>query len=133
MPSLPPGAPPLCDDPTPQATLDPAAGDPRRPRLWRLARGLTQAQLAELSGLSKSSIERIEKSPDGAVNLRHLVLLALVLDCELLDVVDDDWLTYRAASVAAPAPRRSRLARSAGGPRPAHRRERASGRVDPAG
>jgi transcriptional regulator with XRE-family HTH domain len=100
---------------------------PRRTRLWRLSRGLTQAQLAELTGISKSSVERIEKSRDGAVNLRHLVNIALALDCELLDVVDDDWLGYRRLDISAPPPRRLRLERSAGGDEPPYRRDRAPG------
>ncbi|MDO8188904.1 helix-turn-helix domain-containing protein [Conexibacter sp. JD483] len=98
---------------------------PRRARLWRLTRGLTQAQLASLTGISKSSVERLEKSTDGGVNLRHLVNIALALDCELLDVVDDAWLSYRPLDVAAPAPHRTQLRRSAGGDMPPRQRDRA--------
>jgi transcriptional regulator with XRE-family HTH domain len=93
--------------------------------LWRLFRNLGQAELAVLAGLSKSSVERIEKSDDGAVNLRHLVNLALALNCELLDVIDDDWLRYLWMDVSAPQPARETLSRSAGGDVPDRQRERA--------
>lgn len=98
---------------------------PRRLRLWRLSRNLSQAQLAERAGISKRSVERIENSDDGSVNLRHLVNLALALNCELLDIIDDDWLCYWWIDVAAPAPARQALDRSAGGAAPLLRRERA--------
>jgi transcriptional regulator with XRE-family HTH domain len=114
----------LCAPDVHHLTVD---DDLRRTRLWRLERGLTQAELAALTGLSKSSIERVERCPDGAVNLRHLVNIALVLECELLDVVDDDWLSYWPIDLTVSAPRRMRLGRVAGGPEPRHRRSRALG------
>lgn len=107
----------------------PAVLGPRRTRLWRLSRNLTQAEVAELTGISKSSVERLENGGDGAVNLRHLVNIALALDCELLDLVDDDWLAFQVLDVTAPLPARTRLERVAGGPPPPHRRDRAPGRT----
>ena len=103
----------------------PSDSAPRRLRLWRLFRDLSQAELAALAGISKSSVERIERSDDGAVNLRHLVNLALALNCELLDIIDDDWLCYLWMDASAPPPPRETLSRSAGGDVPARQRERA--------
>jgi transcriptional regulator with XRE-family HTH domain len=103
----------------------PPAAAPRRLRLWRLSKNLSQAQLATLAGISKSSVARIEKSEDGTVNLRHLVNLALALDCELLDIIEDDWLSYLWMDVSAAPPARQALGRSAGGTLPACQRERA--------
>lgn len=86
---------------------------------------LTQRELAERAGLSKSSIERIEHSEDGAgVKLNHLVTLALVLECELLDLVNDEWLVRHERDFAGAPPARTTLERRAGGPNPLYQRDR---------
>lgn len=107
---------------------------PRRSRLKnvRLDRGLTQEDLAERAGMSKSTIERIERSRDGDVSLRELVTLALMLDCEsVLEVIDDDWLEFQRLHLAIAPPARTRLERSAGREPPPIRRERAPRRPQP--
>lgn len=81
-----------------------------RLREMRLAKDLSQARLARLAGISKRTLERIETNSDGKVTLCHLVNLALVLDCELGDLLDDAWLTYRQTDVSVPAPARASLA-----------------------
>ena len=87
---------------------------------------LTQRELADRAGLSKSSVERIERSEDGAgVKLNHLVTLALVLECELLDLVDDDWLVRGERDFSGAPPARTTLERRAGGADPPYQRERA--------
>lgn len=91
----------------------------RRLRRHRLDRELSQQQLAERAGLSKRSLERLENSANGAVNLQHLVNVACALGCSsVLDVIDDEWLEYTQLVVGSPPPERARLERSAGDPLP---------------
>lgn len=78
-----------------------------------------------MAGISKRTLERIETNEDGAVTLWHLVNLAVVLECDLYDVIQDEWLTYRHVNVAVPPPAQTALPRPAGGQAPGQRRERA--------
>jgi transcriptional regulator with XRE-family HTH domain len=95
-------------------------------RLRRLAKGLSQQSLAERARLSKSTVERIEDSEDGVgIKLDHLVTLALVLECELLDVIDSEWLVRSPGDFSGAPPERTTLERRAGGPDPPEQRERA--------
>ena len=87
---------------------------------------LTQRELAERARLSKSSVERIEHSEDGTgVKLDHLVMLALVLECELLDLVDDEWLVRGEHDFSGAPPARMTLERRGAGADPPYQRERA--------
>jgi DNA-binding Xre family transcriptional regulator len=81
---------------------DPPA--PRRLSDIRVAKDLSQARLARLAGISKRTLERIEVNRDGKVTLWHLVNLALVLECELVDLLDDAWLTYRQTDMTVSPP-----------------------------
>lgn len=104
---------------------------PHRERLKRLriARSLTQGQLADLAGISVRSVRRIEGSRTGEVSLHVLVRLALVLDCEsVLDVIEDAWLS--GGGVVSPTGRTA-LSRSAGDDPPPPSRERAPRRSPP--
>ena len=58
---------------------------------WRLRRGLTQRELWEATGLSKASYLRIEHGIERNPRVRHLVNLAIALDCQLDDLIEDDW------------------------------------------
>ena len=55
-----------------------------RVRELRLARGLSQAQLAEMSGLSVRTIQRIERGANPG--LESMRLLAAALDVELAEL-----------------------------------------------
>lgn len=109
------------------------APPPRRSRLrqLRLDRDLTQAELARRAGISPRSVQRIEKSADGAgVSLRHLVQLAIVLECKsVLELIDEDWLIFSESGVdvSIPRPTRRTLERSVGGDLPRPGRDRARG------
>jgi len=50
----------------------------------RIAKGLTQAQLAELAGLSRQMISHIEIGKN-TINVHHARDLAQVLECEIED------------------------------------------------
>ena len=99
-------------------------GEDRLKRL-RVFRDLTQQQLADLVGISKSSVERLERGDAPTLNLRHLVDIALVLGCEsLLEVVEDEWLTFRHLNKTAPQPARTMLDRTGGADPPPLGRDR---------
>lgn len=52
-------------------------------RRMRLARGLTQAQLAELAGMSREKVVRMEQGRD-SIALRAYLILAHALGAELM-------------------------------------------------
>ena len=62
----------------------------------RLARGLTQKQLAHFAGIPLSSYRRLERGQNPNPPLRWVVNLqhVLVLD-ELHEVLEEEWLEYR--------------------------------------
>lgn len=91
---------------------------PRRLSDIRVAKDLSQARLARLAGISKRTLERIEVNRDGKVTLWHLVNLALVLECELVDLLDDRWLTYRQSDMTVPPPARTSLTAPGRAPHP---------------
>ena len=114
----------------PQETPDPTYGLVRR---LRIQQRLSQAQLAGLAGVSKRTIERLESGRGGMVSLRSLVNVAVVLDCEsLLEVIEEEWMTWEQRDAAAPVPKRTKLERSVGRP-PApvdYQRVPRKGRID---
>lgn len=57
----------------------------------RAARGLTQAQLAAAVGLARSTYWRLEAGRVRNPRLRELANCALALDCQLEDLIEDEW------------------------------------------
>lgn len=58
----------------------------------RMAKGLSQGELAEQSGVSKRMIQDYEqgyRDINGA-KLKTLLQLAITLDCKLVDILDDE-------------------------------------------
>jgi transcriptional regulator with XRE-family HTH domain len=101
---------------------------PGRLRDIRVAKDLSQARLARLAGISKRTLERIEVNRDGKVTLWHLVNLALVLECELVDLLDDAWLTYRQTDMTVSPPATASLSPAERAP---HRRRSGRERARP--
>src|SRR5262249_42589236 len=58
-------------------------------RNWRAARGLTQAEAAELLHVGRATIERAE-AQDAATPLRGVMHKAFTWDAELLDAAEDE-------------------------------------------
>lgn len=85
---------------------------------------MSQGRLARLAGISKRTLERIESDRDGSVKVWHLVNLALVLKCELYELLEDEWLEYRQTNVGVPPPDPNALPRPEGERLPRHGRER---------
>jgi len=62
----------------------------------RVYRRLQQGELARLAGISRRKLQMLERGEVTDPKLRDLVNLALVLRCELGDIVEDDWLAFSA-------------------------------------
>ncbi|MEA5034220.1 hypothetical protein SDC9_104366 [bioreactor metagenome] len=61
-----------------------------RIRTRRKILGISQKQLAEISGIGQSSISRYEKD-DGGITLTYLLKLAEVLECSPLYLVEEEF------------------------------------------
>jgi transcriptional regulator with XRE-family HTH domain len=70
----------------------------------RLRGGLTQAEMAELTGISLPHYRRLERGQLRNPPLRFLVNCAIVLHVDLLDVVDDEWLQWMPFDARHPTP-----------------------------
>jgi transcriptional regulator with XRE-family HTH domain len=60
----------------------------------RLRAGLTQEEMAALTGISLAHYRRLERGQITNPPLRFLVNCALVLRVDLFDVIDDQWLEW---------------------------------------
>jgi transcriptional regulator with XRE-family HTH domain len=74
-----------------------AAPGPTKLSRIRVYRRLQQEELARLAGLSRRKLQMLEAGELDDPKLRDLVNLALVLRCELGDIVEDHWLAFSAA------------------------------------
>jgi transcriptional regulator with XRE-family HTH domain len=70
----------------------------------RLELELSQKELSELSGLSMSTIQRLDWGQTENPPIRHLVNIALVLDVPVLDICEDEWLKWTVLDDGAPKP-----------------------------
>lgn len=87
-------------------------------------------ELAQHAGISKRTLERLETNRDGQVTLWHLVNLALVLECDLCDLFEDEWLCYRQVDQTVALPTRTQIERPPGSKRLESGRERAPRKAD---
>lgn len=74
----------------------------------RIAKGVSQSQLAEWTGLSRSTIQRLEAGEMQNPPVRYLTNCALALGAELADVIETGWREWMPFD---PAPRASRPGR----------------------
>jgi len=71
----------------------------------RIAGRRTQAEMVELTGISRASYVKLEQGRHPNPPLRWLTNCALVLDCRLEDLVDDEqreWFVLDERAPAAP-------------------------------
>jgi transcriptional regulator with XRE-family HTH domain len=58
---------------------------------WRVFRGMTQAEVAEATGIPLSTYWKLERDLLKNPGVRHLANCALVLGCELEELIEDEW------------------------------------------
>jgi transcriptional regulator with XRE-family HTH domain len=81
----------------------------RRTRLaeWREKRGVTQEELAVATGISTSTIRRLENPADllrANPPLRYLQNCALALGCKLSQLIEPEWQEWLAFDQRKPRP-----------------------------
>lgn len=57
----------------------------------RVERGMSQTELAEATGISIATLRRLERGAVKNPPLRYLANCALVLACELEELIEDEW------------------------------------------
>jgi len=65
---------------------------------------LSQKKLSELSGVPLRTIQRLERGQVANPPIRNLVNLSMVMECDLEDVCEDDWIRWTVFDAAAPEP-----------------------------
>ena len=65
----------------------------QRVEAYRISRNLKQAELAEMSGISRSTLARIEGGKGGTIDSLVRVMRALELEDRLLEIVPDATLS----------------------------------------
>lgn len=71
---------------------------------WRVQRGMTQAQLAQVMGVSLETLRRLERGRVDNPPLRYLVNAAIVLGVELDDLIEEEWRAWMPLTPGAAAP-----------------------------
>lgn len=73
---------------------------------WRKKRGMSQSELARVTGLTRSTYWRLEQGEYENPKLRYLVNLAIALDCPngIEDIAEPEWLRWTVFDVEAPGP-----------------------------
>jgi transcriptional regulator with XRE-family HTH domain len=77
--------------------------------------------MAQLTGISLGTYRRLERAELENPSLRHLANCALVLECELEDLIQDEWRGWW-PETASRAPTRKEVARLAAAGRKARSR-----------
>jgi transcriptional regulator with XRE-family HTH domain len=73
------------------ARHDPGTKAETRLARARMARGVTQGELASVMGVSLPTYRRLERGQAENPGLRYLVNAALALGVELEDLIEDEW------------------------------------------
>jgi transcriptional regulator with XRE-family HTH domain len=71
---------------------------------WRVKRGVTQAEMAAATGIPLSTYWRLERRRLWNPPIRHLTNCAIVLGCELEDLIEDDMRTWKWSRAAPDEP-----------------------------
>lgn len=85
--------------------MTPSAPEPRtRLAALRVSRRVSQSDLAEVTGLSLRTIQRLESGEIDNPPLRYLVNLAIALGVPFDELVEDQWREWTEFSAYAPRP-----------------------------
>jgi DNA-binding XRE family transcriptional regulator len=96
------------------ARHDPNAKPETKLARVRMARGVTQDELAEAIGISVPTYRRLELGVVENLGLRYLVTAALALSVELDEVLEDEWLAWKTFDQSRPWGHPSRAGSGAG-------------------
>lgn len=69
----------------------------------RLRRGMTQREVADATGISYATYQRLERGELDNPPLRYLTNCALVLGVRLGDLIEDAWLQWKCFDADTPA------------------------------
>lgn len=61
----------------------------------RLRRGMTQREVADATGISYATYQRLERGEIDNPPLRYLTNCALVLGVRVGDLIEDEWLQWK--------------------------------------
>lgn len=86
------------------ARRDPGTKAETRLARVRMARGVTQEELADAIGISEPTYRRLERGKMTSPPLGYLVNAAHALGVELDDLIEDEWRAWRALRADRPAP-----------------------------
>lgn len=73
----------------------------------RVAAGMTQAELARITGLSKRTIGALERGELENPGIRYLANCAIALRLPLAELLEDEWIGWTAFRAEAAQPPRS--------------------------
>jgi transcriptional regulator with XRE-family HTH domain len=73
----------------------PRSASKNRLRERRRAAGLTQRALSERTGISLRTLQRIERLEVDNPPIRYLANCAIVLGCELEDLIEPEWRGWK--------------------------------------
>jgi transcriptional regulator with XRE-family HTH domain len=72
----------------------------------RLDHGLTQREVSERTGIPIGTYRRYERGTIKDPGLRHLANLALLFECDVSELYEDEWLEWTVFDQRAPRPPR---------------------------
>ena len=85
---------------------DPSSARVSRLRAVRLSRGLSQRELAELTGIPLRSLERLDRGELDDLPFRWLINLSIALQTTPVEVIEDEWRAWKQnITPARPTPR----------------------------
>jgi transcriptional regulator with XRE-family HTH domain len=61
---------------------------------WRKRRGVSQDDMAAVTGISRSTYSKLERGLIDNPPLRYLSNCALALGCNLRELIEEDWLDW---------------------------------------
>lgn len=86
------------------ARRDPGTKAESRLARARMARGVTQEELADAIGVSLPTYRRLERKQTGNPGLRYLMNAALALGADLDMLIEDEWREWMVFDQERPAP-----------------------------
>ena len=61
----------------------------------RKSRGVTQDDMAVAIGISRTTYQKLESGTDDNPRFRYLMNCAFALDCDVFDLIEDEWRSWK--------------------------------------